>query len=151
MSTQPDPGQEDPDNILSDLKSIGMPIHEKMEFGVVKFDCDKTIISRDVFEFEAVDNLESILEIINTKEFGAKIYQVMSEPGQQIIRSKTQKWHNLDPHYFNFVKNSWDADYILMYVKSKSRVIHSKEIRKRYINLKSRFFTENDLGLINLI
>jgi hypothetical protein len=151
MSIQPDSGQEDLDSLLSDLKSIGMPILEKMEFGLVKFDFYKTIISKEIFEFEAADNLESFLEAINTKEFGAKILPVMSEEGQKVIRSKTQKWVNVDRHFFNFVENDPDAYYILMYFKSKSRVIYSKEIKKRFINTRAGFFTENDLGLINLI
>ncbi len=151
MSTQPDPGQEDLESILLDLKSIGMPILEEMEFGLVKFDIYKTIISREIFEFKAVDNLKSILEGVNTKEFGAKILPVMSEEGQKVIRSKTQKWVNVDRHFFNFVENDRDAYYILMYFKSKSRVICSREIKKNYINSRGFFFTENGLGLINLI
>jgi hypothetical protein len=151
MSTQPDPGQEDLESILLDLKSIGMPILEEMEFGLVKFDIYKTIISREIFEFKAVDNLKSILEGVNTKEFGAKIYQVMSEEGQKVIRSRTKKWANIDRHFFNLVENDPDAYYILKYFKSKSRVICSREIKKNYINSRGFFFTENGLGLINLI
>jgi hypothetical protein len=151
MNTQPDPGQEDLEILLLDLKSIGMPILEGMEFGLVKFDIYKTIISREIFEFYAVDNPESILDAINTKEFGVKISSVMSEEGKKVIRSRTKKWANIDRHFFNLVENDPDVYYILKYFKSKSRVICSREIKKNYINSRGFFFTENDLGLIDLI
>jgi len=143
MSVQPDHGQEDLDSLLSDLKSIGMPIREKMEFGVVKFSVYKKIISGIAFEFEAVDNIESILDAVNTKEFIDAVCPVIHGG---IDFSKNRKWDRLD-QLFDAVVTGQNAYYILVYLKSESRVIHSREVGMGYINLGG---IEN-LGLIDLI